>query len=59
MKRSGPEVIKKFTFSSAEHLLINVKMPTILISICRNNVILGLYEPENVELLDIFKLMCI
>ena len=53
-KTSGPEVI------NIEHeifLLINAKMPTIvgiLALMSRKNFILGLYDPENAEFLDIF-----
>ena len=42
--------------------LITVNMPTvasILTFMCRKNSILGLYEPEKAELLDIFILMSI
>ena len=44
-------------------LLINVNMPThgisILTFMSRKNSIIGLSEPENVEILDIFILMSI
>ena len=65
-QRSGPEVIKHFSYSTQLSmkffLLINVKMPTIVgIStfISMKNSILGLSEPKQAEFLDIFILMSI
>ena len=64
--RSGPKVIKHFPCSTQLSmkffLLMNVKMPTNVGSLTfmsRKNSILGLSEPENSCILDIFILMSI